>query len=52
MINKRSYIPPESNGIKVVSFGFFAEQEHQAAIYRGPIISGIVKQFLVDTQLD
>jgi len=46
---KRKLIPPESNGIKVVSFGFFAEQEHQAAIYRGPIISGIVKQFLVDT---
>ena len=41
--------PPGSNGIKVVSFGFFAEQEHQAAIYRGPIISGIVKQFLIDT---
>jgi ATP-binding protein involved in chromosome partitioning len=41
--------PAESNGLKVVSFGFFAEQNHQAAIYRGPIISGIVKQFLVDT---
>jgi ATP-binding protein involved in chromosome partitioning len=41
--------PAEINGIKVVSFGFFAEQEHQAAIYRGPIISGILKQFLVDT---
>jgi ATP-binding protein involved in chromosome partitioning len=41
--------PVESNGIKVVSFGFFAQQDHQAAIYRGPIISGIVKQFLVDT---
>src|SRR5438309_10909755 len=41
--------PAESNGLKVVSFGFFAEQDHQAAIYRGPIISGIVKQFLVDT---
>jgi len=41
--------PVDSNGIKVVSFGFFAEQEHQAAIYRGPIISGILKQFLVDT---
>ncbi|MGI0004721.1 MAG: P-loop NTPase, partial [Candidatus Nitrosotenuis sp.] len=25
--------PVESNGIQVVSFGFFAEQEHQAAIY-------------------
>ena len=41
--------PAESSGIQVVSFGFFAEQEHQAAIYRGPIISGILKQFLVDT---
>ena len=42
--------PAESNGIKVVSFGFFAQDEHQAAIYRGPIISGILKQFL--TQAD
>ena len=41
--------PANSNGLKVVSFGFFAEQSHQAAIYRGPIISGILKQFLVDT---
>ena len=41
--------PAISNGIRVVSFGFFAEQSHQAAIYRGPIISGILKQFLVDT---
>ena len=41
--------PVESHGLQVVSFGFFAEQEHQAAIYRGPIISGILKQFLVDT---
>jgi len=31
-----------------VSFGFFAEQAHQAAIYRGPFISGIVKLYLVD----
>jgi len=29
--------PAESNGLKVVSFGFFAEQEHQAAIYRGQL---------------
>ena len=41
--------PAESSGLRVVSFGFFAEQQHQAAIYRGPIISGILKQFLVDT---
>lgn len=41
--------PAQSHGLRVVSFGFFAEQSHQAAIYRGPIISGILKQFLVDT---
>ena len=41
--------PAESHGLKVVSFGFFADQSNQAAIYRGPIISGILKQFLVDT---
>lgn len=41
--------PADSDGLKVVSFGFFADQSNQAAIYRGPIISGILKQFLVDT---
>jgi len=46
---KRKLVPPEYEGIKVVSFGFFAEQDHKAAIFRGPIISGVVKQFLVDT---
>jgi len=28
--------------------GFFYEQSQQAGIYRGPIVSGIVKQFLTD----
>jgi len=41
--------PADSNGIKVVSFGFFDEQGQKTSIFRGPIISGIVKQFLVDT---
>ena len=41
--------PAKSHGLQVVSFGFFADQSNQAAIYRGPIISGILKQFLVDT---
>jgi ATP-binding protein involved in chromosome partitioning len=40
--------PPISMGIKVISMGFFYEQSQQAGIYRGPIISGIVKQFLTD----
>jgi len=44
--------PPVSNGVKVISMGFFYEQSQQAGIYRGPIISGIVKQFLTDVAWD
>lgn len=46
---KHKLQPTKSHGVDVVSFGFFGEQDHQAAIYRGPIISGILRQFLVDT---
>jgi ATP-binding protein involved in chromosome partitioning len=40
--------PPMSEGVKIISMGFFYEQSQQAGIYRGPIISGIIKQFLTD----
>jgi ATP-binding protein involved in chromosome partitioning len=40
--------PPVVQGVKVISMGFFYEQSQQAGIYRGPIVSGIVKQFLTD----
>jgi ATP-binding protein involved in chromosome partitioning len=40
--------PPQMAGVKVISMGFFYEQSQQAGIYRGPIVSGIVKQFLTD----
>src|SRR6188472_3427359 len=40
--------PVITNGIKVISMGFFYEQSQQAGIYRGPIVSGIVKQFITD----
>jgi ATP-binding protein involved in chromosome partitioning len=42
--------PPIVEGIKVISMGFFYEQSQQAGIYRGPIVSGIVKQFLTDVE--
>lgn len=42
--------PPDVEGIKVISMGFFYEQSQQAGIYRGPIVSGIVKQFLTDVE--
>lgn len=42
--------PPNVEGLKVISMGFFYEQSQQAGIYRGPIVSGIVKQFLTDVE--
>jgi ATP-binding protein involved in chromosome partitioning len=42
--------PPNVEGIRVISMGFFYEQSQQAGIYRGPIVSGIVKQFLTDVE--
>src|SRR5918996_1469820 len=35
--------PPNVEGVKVISMGFFYEQSQQAGIYRGPIISGVIK---------
>jgi ATP-binding protein involved in chromosome partitioning len=40
--------PPIMETVKVMSMGFFYEQSQQAGIYRGPIIAGIVKQFITD----
>jgi ATP-binding protein involved in chromosome partitioning len=40
--------PAETENVKVISMGLFYEQSQQAGIYRGPIISGIIKQFLTD----
>ena len=47
---KNKIQPPNVEGIKVISMGFFYEQSQQAGIYRGPIVSGIVKQFLTDVE--
>jgi ATP-binding protein involved in chromosome partitioning len=47
-VNNNKIQPAVSDGVKVISMGFFYEQSQQAGIYRGPIVSGIVKQFLTD----
>src|ERR687888_795578 len=48
VINNKIQPPVSHGGIKVISMGFFYEQSQQAGIYRGPIVSGIIKQFLTD----
>ncbi len=42
-------IPQEVHGLKVMSMGLAPQQgEQNVGIWRGPIISGIIKQFLTD----
>lgn len=38
-------IPPEQHGVKVMSMGFFLQQ-HDAAIWRGPMLHKMMEQFL------
>jgi ATP-binding protein involved in chromosome partitioning len=38
-------VPPEAYGVKVMSIGFFSG-ETEAVVWRGPMLHGVVKQFL------
>ena len=43
------FIPPEAHGVKVMSMGFFQENEEEAIIWRGPMIHNAINQFLQNT---
>ncbi len=45
--SERKIIPVESNGIKFMSFGFFIN-EGDPVIWRGPMLGGVLSQFLFD----
>jgi Mrp family chromosome partitioning ATPase len=48
-------LPVEVDGIKVMSIGFFLEDQDHAVVWRGPMKYGMIKQFLKDVdwgQLD
>ena len=44
---ERMIIPLESNGVKVMSIGFFVEED-QAVVWRGPMLHKALTQFLQD----
>lgn len=49
-VSKDGLIQPvlTDNGIKVMSFNLLMEDENQPVIWRGPIVSSVVKQFWTD----
>ncbi|MBA2282384.1 MAG: P-loop NTPase [Acidimicrobiia bacterium] len=44
-------IPPESHGVRVISMGFFAEED-TPVIWRGPMLHKALEQFLTDVFWD
>lgn len=45
------FIPIEtSTGIKVISLNLLTEEEEQPVIWRGPVITGVLKQMYTDTE--
>ena len=44
---ERKIIPVEAHGIKFMSFGFFIN-EQDPVIWRGPMLGGVISQFLFD----
>lgn len=45
----KKIVPIESFGLKFISFGLFVE-EKEAVIWRGPMLGGVLNQFLFDVQ--
>ena len=47
--NEKKIVPIEAFGIFLMSFGFFVE-EKDPVIWRGPMLGGVINQFLFDVQ--
>jgi len=45
--DNKKILPIEAHGVKFISFGLFVD-EKEAVIWRGPMLGGVLKQFLFD----
>jgi len=48
-LSNQKLIPLEAHGVKVMSIGFLIDPQ-QAVIWRGPMVSGALKQFMSDVE--
>ncbi len=46
-LNEKEIVPPEVDGIKVISMGSFVEEENPV-IWRAPLLNGALQQFMQD----
>jgi ATP-binding protein involved in chromosome partitioning len=49
VVKNQKLVPLEAHGIKVMSIGFLVDED-QAMIWRGPMASGAVRQFMSDVE--
>ena len=47
--NKRIF-PHEKHGLRLMSVGFFLEDGNSPVIWRGPMVHGLIRQFLTDVE--
>jgi ATP-binding protein involved in chromosome partitioning len=47
--DEKTIIPPEAHGVRLISMGFFVP-EHQAVIWRGPMLHKALEQFITDVK--
>lgn len=48
---KRGMVPLETeNGIKIISTNFFLESEDNPVVWRGPILTNLIRQFYAETE--
>lgn len=43
-------LPPRAHGVPYLSVGLFLEQDGQAVIWRGPMLSSLLRQFLTEVE--
>ena len=49
VVDQNQVIPPEKFGLRVMSMGFFLD-DSSPVIWRGPLVTGLLRQFLKDVQ--
>ncbi len=49
VVDKSQVVPLERYGVKVISMGFFVD-DNTPVIWRGPLVTGLLRQFLKDVQ--
>jgi Mrp family chromosome partitioning ATPase len=49
-VKNEKILPVEKEGVKILSVGFLLQNQNQALIWRGPMKTGVIRQFFTDAE--